>query len=135
MKKLIIFLLFLGFSFGRDLYLRSDGYKGEFLGCMTCNKYDSESICNKYGTYGSKYNPDSIWNKYGKYGSKYNSESPWNKYSTKGPKIYDKDGDYYGRFTINIYDSDSSSISKDLRDIYDYYDGDLDKIRKSGSIP
>tara|TARA_A100000164_G_scaffold226286_1_gene200572 strand:- start:498 stop:677 length:180 start_codon:yes stop_codon:yes gene_type:complete len=40
-------------------------------------------------------------------------------------------GDYYGRFTINIYDSDSSSISKDLRDIYDYYDGDLDKVRKS----
>ena len=115
MKKLLIILLFFGFSFSQDLYLRGDGYKGEFLGCLTCNKYDSESICNKYGTYGSKYS----------------SESPWNKYSTNGPKIYNKEGEYYGRYTINIYDSDSSELSRNLKKLYEMFDGDLEKIRNT----
>jgi hypothetical protein len=131
MKKLLIILLFFGFSFSQDLYLRGDGYKGEFLGCLTCNKYDSESICNKYGTYGSKYSSESIWNKYGTYGSKYSSESPWNKYSTNGPKIYNKEGEYYGRYTINIYDSDSSELSRNLKKLYEMFDGDLEKIRNT----
>ena len=128
-KKILIFLLFFGFSFSQDLYLRGDGYKGEFLGCLTCNKYDSESICNEYGTYGSEYSSKSIWNEYGTYGSEYSSESPWNKYSTNGPKIYNKQGGYYGRYTINIYDSESSELSRSLKELHEMFDGDLEKIR------
>ena len=100
-----------------SLLLFSDDNK--FLGCLNCSEYSSESICNKYGTYGSKYNSESIWNQYGTYGSKYNSESPWNEYSSDGPKIVDKDGNYYGRFSINTYSGYSNSDS--LKKIYEYF--------------
>lgn len=72
---------------------------GKYLGKIT-NKYDSESILNKYGTYGSKYNSESIWNKYGEYGSRYSLLSPFNKYSTTPPLII-KNNDIIGRLTIN----------------------------------
>ena len=128
MKKLILLLLFIPlFSFSQELLLFSDDNK--FLGCLNCSEYSSESICNKYGTYGSKYNSESIWNQYGTYGSKYNSESPWNEYSSSGPKIVDKDGNYYGRFSINTYSGYSNSDN--LKKIYEYFDGDLEKIRDS----
>ena len=122
---LILFITISSFILGQDYLLYSDD--NDYLGCLNCSNYDSESICNKYGTYGSKYNSDSIWNKYGTYGSKYNSDSPWNKYSSNGPKIVDRDGNYYGRFSINI--SSGYTYSRDLLKLYKSYDGDLDKIR------
>ncbi len=38
---------------------------GKYLGKMSSNKYDPESISNPYGQYGNKYSPTSIYNKYG----------------------------------------------------------------------
>lgn len=72
-----------------------------FLGCLNCNKYDSGSICNKYGEHGSKYAGQSIWNKYGEFGSRYSSESPWNQYASNPPVIVDREGDFYGYLTAN----------------------------------
>ncbi|MDE7127117.1 MAG: hypothetical protein K2O58_04380, partial [Bacteroidales bacterium] len=34
----------------------------EYLGKLNASKYDSESIWNQYGKYGSRYNSKSIWN-------------------------------------------------------------------------
>ena len=98
-----------------------------FLGCMSCSNYDTNSICNSYGPYGSSYSGTSIWNQYGPYGSQYSAQSPWNMYSSQGPKIVDRSGNYYGRFSINIYDGFSNSTN--LRDYYEAVDGDLDKVR------
>jgi hypothetical protein len=84
------------------LLVGGDSHK-TFLGCLSCNKYDSGSICNKYGQHGSKYNSQSIWNKYGNYGSKYSSQSPWNRYASEPPAIVDKDGNFYGYLTANQY--------------------------------
>lgn len=78
--------------------LYDDG--GEFHGCLNCDQFQSKSICNEFGTYGSQYNSDSIWNPYGSVGSKYNSNSPWSRYG-KGLKIMDGDGGYYGRLSAN----------------------------------
>ncbi|WP_411504912.1 hypothetical protein [Brevibacillus centrosporus] len=36
-----------------------------YLGKLNSNSYDTESVCNQYGTYGSKYSSFSIWNQYG----------------------------------------------------------------------
>jgi len=72
---------------------------GKYLGKIA-NKYDFESILNKYGTYGSEYNSESIWNKYGEYGGKYSLLSPFNKNSTTPPLII-KNNDVIGRLTIN----------------------------------
>jgi hypothetical protein len=81
-----------------------------FLGCLNCSKYDSGSVCNKYGANGSKYNTDSIWNPYGNFGSKYSSDSSWNLYSSSGPVIVDNSGQFYGRLSANKYLSDRTQI-------------------------
>ncbi|ABF12327.1 hypothetical protein Rmet_5468 (plasmid) [Cupriavidus metallidurans CH34] len=74
-----------------------------FLGCLNCGQYESSSVCNAYGEFGSPYQADSIWNPYGTYGSKYNNESPWNTYGTSAPAIVDKDGNFYGYLSANRY--------------------------------
>lgn len=73
--------------------------EGKFLGNLS-NKYDSNSIFNKYGDHGSKYNSDSIWNKYGDYGGAYGSESAFNK-TTSTPPLIIKDRKIIGRLTKN----------------------------------
>ena len=75
---------------------------GQYLGKLTLNKYDSESIMNQYGSYGSKYSSTSIFNQYGSYGSKYSSLSPYNQYSSTPPLIYLR-GRKVGFLTKNRY--------------------------------
>jgi hypothetical protein len=58
-----------------------------YLGKLTSDKYDTDSIFNEYGNYGSKYSSESIWNEYGDYGSKYSSKSAFNKYASDPPII------------------------------------------------
>lgn len=103
----------------------------EFLGCLTCSKDDSDSVCNKYGK-GSKYDGDSIFNKYGTFGSKYSSSSPWNKYSSDNsvPVLVDSDGNFYGYFTINKYRSDAVDYASDFAELLGNVDGDLELVRE-----
>ena len=75
---------------------------GKFLGNINLNKYDSDSLANKYGNYGSQYSADSIFNKYGDYGSQYSSLSPFNKYSTN-PLLIKKDDVILARLSDNQY--------------------------------
>jgi hypothetical protein len=75
-----------------------------------CNKYDSGSVCNKYGEAGSKYSSDSIWNPYGNFGSKYSSDSPWNKYTDSAPIIVDQSSRSYGYLSANEYHHDRTRI-------------------------
>jgi|TARA_B100000678_G_C18184351_1_gene492490 hypothetical protein len=77
---------------------------GQFLGKLSLNQYDSESISNKYGSYGSQYASTSINNQYSSYGSKYSSLSPHNQYTSTPPTIYLK-GRKYGYLTKNKYKS------------------------------
>ncbi len=67
---------------------------GKYLGNLSANKYDPNSVSNPYGRYGSKYSADSINNPYGKYGSKYGNESARNPYATNAPKIHH--GNHHG---------------------------------------
>ena len=114
-----------------NILLFSGHNNDDFLGCYDCSKYDSDSICNKYGTYGSKYTSNSIWNKYGSYGSKYSSSSPWNKFSSSDdvPVLVDRQGNYYGYFTINKYRSDAFNQARQLATLFDKVNGDLSVIR------
>lgn len=63
--------------------------EGIYLGRIS-NRYDGDSIFNKYGVYGSKYSGESIWNKYGEYGGRYGQHSPFNRYGTPPLIIQDK---------------------------------------------
>jgi hypothetical protein len=95
------------YSFPLHLY-SNDGK--EYLGKLVTNEYDSDSIWNKYGDYGSKYSTTSIWNTYGDYGSAYSSESAFNEYATKPPKIVDNKGNFIGYLTSNEYMLNGYSI-------------------------
>jgi hypothetical protein len=93
----------------------------QFLGCLNCGSYDSNSIWNEYGTYGSSYSQNSIWNEYGTYGSEYSSYSPWNEYANNPPVVVDHEGNFYGYLTINAY-HDKRAEFRIAKILYQYYD-------------
>ena len=128
----IILVLACGSVFADEpiLLLFGGSNHDKFLGCLNCSKHDSSSIWNKYSEYGSKYNADCIWNKYGTYGSKYNSESPWNKYSTDAPVVVDKDGNFYGYFTLNKYNNQTKiKWLVWILENYEYVMDNFDEVR------
>lgn len=91
-----------------------DGETGEiFAGCLNCSKYDSSSVCNNYGDYGSRYSDKSIWNHYSDFGSKYKHNSPWNNYG-EGLRVVDYNGKYYGRFSISSYEQSSLDLVQNI---------------------
>jgi len=63
------------------------GRDGQYLGVLSANPYEPESIANPYGLYGSKYSPVSVADEYGLYGSPYSNESANNQYLVSDNKI------------------------------------------------
>ena len=61
---------------------------GQFLGKITDNQYDRDSILNPYGPYGSIYSPTSIHNQYSKYGSPYSTLSLNSFYAANHPILF-----------------------------------------------
>jgi hypothetical protein len=102
MLKKILALTFLALA---PLLLSAVSYLGDY----DTNQYDSNSINNPYGTYGSPYSTSSVNNQYGTYGSPYSSQSATNPYATDAPKLYDQNGNYRGKLSANKYDPDSVS--------------------------
>ncbi len=60
---------------------------GTYLGKLSSNPYDPQSVANPYGKYGSPYSPTSINNPYSQYGSAYSTMSPNNPYAIKPPVL------------------------------------------------
>jgi len=79
----------------------------KYLGRLSANPYDPESIANPFGRYGSRFSPDSINNPFGRYGSPYSPWSATNPYSTNAPRLFGRDGRYLGRLSANPYDPES----------------------------
>ena len=96
----------------------------DFHGCLNCSRYDSDSICNQYGTYGNRYDSKSIWNSYG-IGSIYNSKSPFNQYG-QGLKIVDEAGAFYGYLKIGY--GGATQYSTVLKELYEEFN-DHSKVR------
>lgn len=105
----------------QDLHLFGGSDNDEYMGSLT-SRYESDSVCNRYGTFGSRYSSDSIWNRYGK-GSRYDTDSPWNRFG--GPVLVDDEGNYYGTFSIGA----DTEIGRALRALYEQADGDLGELR------
>lgn len=116
-------------TFAQNLHLYGGKNHDEYLGCLDCNSYDINSIWNEYGTYGNNYNLKSIWNEYGTYGNPYNAYSPWNAYGSNPPVVVDKEGNFYGYFTVNEYGAKRAEFSLALL-IYQYYDLIRDDVTK-----
>lgn len=75
---------------------------GKYLGRVTRNAYDAESLANEYGTYGNSYNSISIFNDYGTYGNPYNQLSPYNEYSRTPPR-FERDGKIIAYLSANEF--------------------------------
>lgn len=93
---------------------------GTFLGELTTDEYDSDSISNEYGTHGSKYSDESIFNEYGKYGSDYSSESAFYKYATSPPIVLDSKGNFIAYLTANTSIKDGITFVKLIAYLYEF---------------
>jgi len=131
---LCLYVVMLAPAFAQNtalLLFGGDDHK-TFLGCLNCGRYDSSSVWNPYGQFGSPYNSESIWNRYGTWGSPYNPASPWNKYSLSAPVVVDNDGNFYGYFSANPYINKRTKITwlVWLLDNYDWVIENLDSVRE-----
>jgi uncharacterized protein YjdB len=75
------------------------GDDNEYLGRFT-NTFDSQSVLNEFGAYGSPYRSTSTNNTYGTYGSPYSSLSARNPYASRPPRII-KNGVFLAYYTTN----------------------------------
>ena len=80
----------------------------EYIGNLSVNEYDPNSIANQFGR-GSPYSSNSITNPFGVYGSPYSNHSATNPYATEAPRLYDQQGTSRGTLSTNQYDPDSVS--------------------------
>ena len=92
------------------LYLFGGSNHDLYIGCLTCNSFHLESVCNQFGSYGSQFASLSIWNQFGLYGSQFATSSPWNQFSSGGPKIIGSDNLFYGYFTTNQFQFSRTTI-------------------------
>ncbi len=91
MRKIttLLFLVFTTVAYSAPPIL-VDRNTGRYLGNLSTNPFDPDSVSNPYGRYGSPYSEDSINNPHGKYGSSYSNDSPHNPYATNPPIIIDQ---------------------------------------------
>lgn len=89
------------YATSQNLHIYGGADHTEYLGCLNCSRFDSKSIWNAFGDYGSSFSHTSIWNDLNNYGDPNNPLSPWNTLATKAPKIMDDTGKFQGYFTAN----------------------------------
>ena len=73
---------------------------GQFLGKITVNSVDPQSLLNAVGRYGSEISSTSIFNKIGRYGSDISPMSPFNQIASTPPRIV-RNGQVIGYLTVN----------------------------------
>jgi hypothetical protein len=79
-----------------------------YLGTLTTNEFDAQSIYNQFGTYGSDFSSTSIWNDVGTYGSSVSSSSAFNDLASSPPIIV-QNGKIIGYLTTNSLKANSIS--------------------------
>ena len=82
--------------------------QAEYLGDLSDNELNPNSIFNYIGPYGSL-SPTSPRNPLGLYGSPISPYSANNPLATEAPRLYDQDGNYRGKLSTNTMDPDSIS--------------------------
>jgi len=80
--------------------------QAEYLGDLSTNDLNPNSIFNDIGPYGNL-SPTSPRNPIGIYGSPVSPYSATNPLATDAPRLYDQDGNYRGKLSSNPLDPDS----------------------------
>ena len=60
---------------------------GTFLGKVSSSRFDSDSICNRFGNFGSEFSVTSVRNALSQYGSRFSSQSAYNQFTSSPPAI------------------------------------------------
>ena len=106
---LSVLITFSSGAFAQDLLLFGGPNHDEYLGCLKCSDSRSDSVCNGFGKFGNEFSSN-MWNEFSSpYGNEFSSSSPWNEFSGSKsvPVLVDKNGKFYGYFTINDTRSDA----------------------------
>jgi hypothetical protein len=117
----------------QDLLLFGGPDHKKYLGCLKCNEFSGESVCNGFGQYGNEFGSN-MWNEFSSpYGNEFSSSSPWNEFSTSNsvPVLLDREGNFYGYFTTNDSRNDAVKFASVLRKIFNRYGGNLEKVRNA----
>lgn len=80
----------------------------EYLGDLSSNELNPNSIFNDIGAYGAL-SPTSPRNSIGLYGSPVSPYSATNPLAIDAPRLYDQEGNYRGKLSTNPLDPDSVS--------------------------
>lgn len=75
---------------------------GTFLGKLTPNRFDTESIFNQFGPYGNRFSQTAIYNRFSPYGNQFSNLSAYNKFTQTPPKLFVK-GKFMAYVTVNEY--------------------------------
>jgi len=115
----------------KDMLIFGGSGHDEFLGCLVCSEFSADSICNGFGKYGNEFSSSGMFNEFAGFGNEFSSKSPWNEFSTSNdvPVVVDRDGGFYGYFTINDSRSDAFKLAGAMKKIFERTRGDLDKVR------
>ena len=108
MKRItcILFLMVSMTAYCKDILIFGGNNNKEFLGCLTCNEMASNSVWNEMSTYGWE-NGFGKWNSFSQYKNPFSSYSACNDFAQNGPVLVDREGNFYGRLTINEFVSKS----------------------------
>ena len=94
MRKIATLIsLFIAISVSAAPPILIDQKTGQYLGNLSTNQNDPDSVSNPHGRYGSKDSEDSINNPNGKYGNSQSNDSLNNPYATNAPIILDHEDD------------------------------------------
>ena len=105
-------------SYNHLLGARLVAQDGQFLGIISFEKFNPDSINNKTGEYGNHFKPFSIVNELGKYGSSFSPYSAFNEQAQLPPKIVLAD-----RFIAYLTCNQMLSPRIDPRELLDWLDG------------
>jgi hypothetical protein len=116
----------------KELLVFGGSSHDQFLGCLVCNEFKSESICNGFGSYGNEFSTKGMFNEFSGFGNSFGASSPWNEFSTSTsvPVLVDRDGKFYGYFTINDSRRDAVDFAGSMKKMFEAANGDLEKVRK-----
>lgn len=82
---------------------------GTFLGNLSANQFDPNSVNNPFGQYGNQF-ANGIQNQFSPYGSPFSAESATNPYAVQAPRVVDPcSKKYLGQLSANPYAPDSTA--------------------------
>ena len=70
------------------LVMSTTAMAGDYIGNLSGNRFDPDSINNRFSKWNNCFYADSPCNRFGPYGNPYSPYSMNNRFSTEGPRVY-----------------------------------------------